>query len=445
MKNKVKKQLIESDPNGNKGNAWVGLLVLLVLMISLGLALVTETISTITQSKKANQVVVAQALCDAGIEKAFWKLNQTGGGYTGENNLNLTTGIVDITITNIDQENKLAEATAYVPSKTNPKVTRKVRAKISAEFNDTDVSFHYGVQVGGLGVTMTNNAKIHGNVYTDGSINGSNGSQIIGDAFVSGAGNRIYGLEVTGNSHAHTLQNVDADGDAYYYSSSTLINTNVRGTKHPGSPDPQPVGLPISQASIDTWESWAEAGGTFNGNKTISGTQTTLGPLKINGNLTVTNGGTLTLTGVLWVTGNISFSNNAIIKLAPTFGASSSMIIADSPTNKATYGKITVSNNVSVQGSGNPKSYIMLLSTNTGSTTGNPAINVGNNSTAVVYYATVGMIKISNNAHLRAVSGGGLYLANNAEVQYDSGLADANFSGGPGGSWQITEWQIVSN
>lgn len=436
------KSILNKFKENKTGNAWVGLLVLLVFLITLGLALITEIVGTITQSKRAEQIVVAQALADAGIEKAFWKLNQTGGSYIGEDDLTLSTGVIDITVTNIDSENKMVEATAYVPTKENPKATRKVQAKISAEFNESSVSFHYGIQVGGLGVTMSNNSSVIGNVYVDHDIACGNNSTITGDAFVSGIGHKINNCKVSNNAKADSVLSSTITGNLYY-STSKAGSSAAQFIQIPQNELPPTVGMPISQSTIDSWEAWAEEGGTFVGNKTISGTQETLGPLKIDGNLTVTNGATLTVAGVLWVTGNISFSNNAIIKLASFYGPNSGMIIADHPTDKATYGKVTVSNNVTIQGSGNSKSYIMVVSTNTGSTTSNPAINVGNNSTAVVYYATTGMVEVSNNAKLRAVSGGGLHLSNGAQIQYDSGLADANFSGGPGGSWQVTEWQIV--
>jgi hypothetical protein len=414
--------------NFKKGNAWVGILILLTFLTTLGLALISEVVGTIVASKRSGQTQSAQALCDAGIEKAIWKLNDSGSGYVGESNINMGTGTLDIAVTNIDQENKEILATAYLPNKTNPKTTRQVKAKISVDLNETSVSFRYGVQVGNLGLTMGSNGKVIGNVYVDGTITGG---QVTGDAISSGPSGLISGTQVSNDAKAHTITSSTIGRDAYY---THISGGTVGRTRYSGSPDTQTVGLPISQTTIDQWEAWALEGGTYNGNYTLTnGASATLGPKKINGDLT----------GVIWVTGNINFSNNANIKLAPSFGANSGIIIADHPTNKTTYGKIYVSNNANMQGSGNPKSYIMALSTNTGSTTSNPAISVGNNSTAVVYYSTTGMIEISNNAHLRAVSGAGLYLANNAEVTYDSGLADSNFSGGPGGSWVLKEWQIV--
>lgn len=422
-----------------QGSAWAGVVILIFFIVSVGLALTSDVTGTLAKAKRANQAAVAQTLAEAGIEKAVWRVN-SNSGYIGESNLGLPTGTVDIVVENVDQVNKFVTATAFVPSKADPKVTRKVRVKLFADIHSSNVSFHYGVQVGSLGVIMSNNSKINGNVYTDGSIIGGNGSEISGDAIVSGAANQIEGVRIGNDIRAHLIKSCTIVRDAYY---AVLQNSSVGRTKYPNSPDPAPAGLPLAQTTIDQWELWAANGGIYNGDYTLNGTSASLGPKKINGNLTVINGASLTITGTIWVTGNIVFENNSIIKLAPSFGPASSMIIADSETNKASYGKVTVSNNVIMQGSGNASSYIMIVSTNTGQTITDPAIKAGNNSSAVVYYTTTGMIEVANNASLRALSGGGLHLSNGAQINYDSGLADANFSGGPGGSWRVKEWQVL--
>ena len=433
-----------------RGNAWVGIIMLLVFLTTLGLALVSNAVLTITQSKKASQVLVAQSLCDAGIEKAVFKLNDTGSGYTGETDLDMETGIVDIEVISLGADSKDVYVTAYIPNKSNPKTERQARARIAATSNETGLAFNYAVQVGSAGVTMSNNAILNGNLYASGNLACQNNAQITGDAFLSknitGVYGNISGCRIGGNAEAYNVTGSTIGGWAKYVGAktgTTATGTITQITQAQLDIDVPLVALPITQNTIDSWKLWAEAGGTYNGNYTVDGTSRTLGPQKIDGDFTVTNGGILTITGVLWVTGNLSFSNNAIIRLDPSYGPNSGMIVVDNPTDPANKGKIDVYNNVVIEGSGNPSSYIMLLSTNTGATTANPAIDVGNNSTAVVYYATEGMIEVSNNAVLRAVSGGGLYLSNGAQVQYDSGLASANFSGGPGGSWEVIEWQIL--
>lgn len=428
-----------------RGSAWVGILIMLVFVITLGLALMTEAVTTITQSRRAKDTLVAQSLCDAGIEKAMWKLNQTSGGYTGENGqskISLETGDLEIFIQPIDNENKEVRAIAYIPSYTNQKVRREVRAKLSAEFNESNASFHYGIQAGSLGIDIRNNATVNGNVYVDGNVtcSSNNSSLISGDAYASGAGRIISGCKIGNDAKADYVTNSKVTRNLYYSTSKTG-STYADAYQITQSELPPSQAFPINQTMIDQWKGWAEAGGTT-GSVTVNGTQT-LGPKKIDGNLVVNGGATLTISGILWVTGNITIYNNSTVKLAPSYGVNSGMIFADHPTDKATYGKITVENGATIQGSGNPSSYIMALTTNTKSTTADPAISVANGSTAIVYYATTGMVEVKNTAHLKAITGGGLYLWNNAIVDYDSGLADANFSAGPGGSWQIKEWQII--
>jgi hypothetical protein len=404
---------------------------------------------TIIQAKRSARIQVAQALCDAGIERAIWRLNN-GEVYIGENNLVLPTGMIDIAVTG-DLDSKEILATAYVPNKEDTKRTeRTVRAKLAAERNEGNFAFHYGIQVGETGLIMSNNSMVVGNVYSGGSIEGGNGAYILGDAYVSGDGNRINNVRIgcpstmsapcplggiAGDAHVHTIVGSYIYGDAYYSTNANLVSSTVVGTKYENSPSPEPLELPISDLSISTWKTWAESGGTYSGNYTFSanGAIVDLGPYKIDGNLTITNGATLNLTGVLWVTGKVTFSQNAIIKLASNFGPKSGLIIAD--------GQIYTENNVIMKGSGDPASYIMMAST-TGT---EPAIDVSNNSSSVVYYAGNGYIDVANNAHIRSLSAKGIRLKNGAIVEYDVGLANSNFSAGPGGSWKLKEWQVVYN
>ena len=88
-------------------------------------------------------------------------------------------------------------------------------------------------------------------------------------------------------------------------------------------------------------------------------------------------------------------------------------------------------------GSGTEGSYVLVLTTNPSLDTASPAMTLSNNSDNSIFYASDGMISVSNNAVLKEVTAFKLYLQNNASVQYESGLADVNFSSGPGGSWVL--------
>ena len=229
-----------------------------------------------------------------------------------------------------------------------------------------------------------------------------------------------------GDVNAYTATGVTANGNLYCKSGSGNNKSCNTSQALPSS-----TGFPISDGQITEWKNAASDGGTYNGNYTINSTSASLGPIKINGNLTVTNNGVLTVTGTIWVTGTISFSNNATVKLSSGYGSSSGMIISD--------GAQTLSNNVVFQGSGTSGSYIMTLSTSSSSS----AISISNNARAVIAYAPNGTIAFSNNAGAKEAVAKTISLGNNAVITYDSGLASVDFISGPSGSWAISSWNEV--
>lgn len=439
------------------GSMWVGIIVLLIFILALGLALVTDSLATSIQSKRLADIHVAQALGDAGIERAIWKLNENIN-YPGEQNLSLPTGEFDISVSGgsgLDYRD--IEVTAYVPNKATVQagrgVSRKVRAKLTAEPRESSVAFNYAVQAGPLGITMDNNAILNGNVYSSGNLNCGPNAQVNGDVFLSsspnGSATAINGCRISRNVRAHTATQSRIDGWLRHVgltTGTTVVGTRTQITKPQHDTDVPLVNLPISQLTIESWQAWATEGGTWAGNYTLNGQSARLGPIVIEGNLNLNSGSSIVLAGVVWVKGNINIQPNSSIRLDPSFGPKSGIIIADNPINRSGSGWISVENNVNIEGSSPtlfPGSHIMMLSTNTRTSVDPPAIFAGNNSRAVVYYTTDGMITVRNNARLRAVSGGGLHLNNNAVLDYDIGLASATFSGGPGGAWKLREWQVV--
>ncbi len=82
----------------------------------------------------------------------------------------------------------------------------------------------------------------------------------------------------------------------------------------------------------------------------------------------------------------------------------------------------------------------MALSTNNSQTA---AIDVSNNAASLILAATQGFIHINNNGSANTLAGYGLSLANNATVTYTTGLANVQFSAGPGASFQVHGWKEV--
>ncbi|MDP2671170.1 MAG: choice-of-anchor R domain-containing protein [bacterium] len=250
------------------------------------------------------------------------------------------------------------------------------------------------------------------------------------------------GTSGVGDAHAHVITDSTITGSVYCQSGSG--NNKVCDTSQP---DPTPQNLPISQANIDDWQAEAAAGGTLSGNYTLdNGAVGSLGPTVITGDLNLSNNVTFTMTGTIWVQGKINLENNVTMKLDPGYGSSGGILLAS--------GYINLVNNAIFQGSGDPNSYFLLLTTNdcvgSGSPTGltctgsNSAMDVSNNVGSVILYSSRGQINLANNAEAKEVNGYKVFLSNNATINYQSGLANANFSSGPGGGYNISNWIEIS-
>ncbi len=396
-------------------------LIFLGIFVTAGSAYL-NSITASTRSARYNVATTqALALAEAGIDEAISQLNQNAS-YTGESNVSLGAGVYSVAVSDVNTNTKRLIATGTVPTLANPLVVKTITAL--ANINTSIVSFRYGAQVGAGGLAMNNNAQVTGNLYANGSVTGS--GIITGDATAAGA-STISGVTVQGTARAHTLSNCHVNVDAYY---QTISNCPVTGTKYPGSADMPTASMPISDAQIAAWETIATAGGVTAGPYTVSGTPT-IGPQKINGNLTIN--GTLKLGGVVWVKGNILFGNNSGLTVSATTGNEGAILIADVPGSESTLGTASLSNNMTVSGNGSSGSYPMVLSTNSG----NNAISLSNNAQSVILYASRGTIQVSNNASANQITGYGLSLSNNAFVTYVSGLQSQSFYNGPGGSWTI--------
>ncbi len=251
----------------------------------------------------------------------------------------------------------------------------------------------------------------------------------------------LIGTGSTGDARAHTVNNSTIAGTNYCQTGSG--NNKACNTSQA---DPTPQNFAISDANINQWKTEAEAGGVVSGNYTLNnGATASLGPTKITGNMVLDNNVTLTITGTVWVQGTITLSNNVIVKLDAGYGANGGVMLSD--------GYINLSNNTTFQGSGQAGSYFLLISTNdcngTNSPTGqtctssNSAINVGNNVGAAVIYGSRGQVDVANNGGAKEITGYGIELENNATVTYESGLANTNFSSGPGGGFNINSWKEI--
>jgi len=260
---------------------------------------------------------------------------------------------------------------------------------------------------------------------------------------------QIKGTWVGVDAHANTIIDSNITQDAYY---QVIENSAVYGTSYPGSPDPATKDLPISYAQIQEWEKAAccDTGTGCKAECVYSGNYnppdgSSLGPIKIGGDLTFPSNGTVTIEGPVWVTGKILAENNVTIKLKEGLTAGYP-IIADNPSDQAGFGQINFNNNVITQDS-SAGGKLLIVATNKSSSLSNPAIwlynNVNKDLPQSIIFSLQGLIKIENNAKFKEITGFEIYLANNAEIVYEEGLINAGFSSGPGAGWDVTSWKEI--
>ncbi len=384
----------------------------------------------------------ALQLAQAGIDKAIRCLNSAteescgannyGVNYIGETNTAVGTGTFTVAISGTGNNRTLTSTGTTIEG-----VTARVKIdSTTIPDGDDGLVFTYALQVGQDGAYVANNATVNGTVYSNGAITcGANG-RINGDAYSALSDGSISGCLVDYDAHADRILNSNILRNAYFRADpADITGSTVSGTRYTSQTTPAQSTIP--ELDLTFWQTSAEAGGTNNGNLTPAN-GTTIGPLKIVGNLLIEGDDVITLAGPIWVTGNITIENGATIQLASSFGANGSVILADHPTDKATYGKISVENNAIINGSGNALSHVLMVSTNTSTSDTEPAIELGNNAEGAIFYATNGSIRVQNNAVVKSVVGRRLYLNQNAAVTYvQSEMIGTNFSNSPGGSWRL--------
>ena len=401
------------------------LILSVALIIGLGLSFLSfNSLANIQHRIKSTQSYYA---AEAGLEDSLLRL-KTGLNYLDSNTLAVGDSTTDIEIAGLIGGSRTIVATADTDSR-----IRKVSATLT--INTDQVSFFYGAQAGDGGILMGNNSRIEGNVFSNGSIVASGGGsgEITDTATVAGNGNKIEDINVGGDAYTHTCTDSNITGDLNYVSGGSIQNCTYGTLVDIGPNEILPADLPIPSEKIIEWKNEGIAGGTFSGDYILAGGETeSLGPIQVTGNMTLDNNSTVNITGLIYVQGNLTIDNNSTLELDNTYGALSGIIVVD--------GRITIQNGAVLQGSGVEGSYLLLLSTNNSTDIASPAIDVKNNAAGAIFYASDGLIHLSNNINIREATGYMLSLDNNAVVSYESGLENANFTSGPGGSWQVENW-----
>ncbi|HEY0964704.1 MAG TPA: hypothetical protein VGE31_02820, partial [Candidatus Paceibacterota bacterium] len=112
-----------------------------------------------------------------------------------------------------------------------------------------------------------------------------------------------------------------------------------------------------------------------------------------------------------------------------------------------TDGKVSLGGSGFVGGNGLANSYLLLVTTSTCPTgagcSGDNAIELVGATNSVILNAQKGFVEFGGSAAANQVTAYGIVMPGAATVNYLSGIADVNFSSGPGGSWSIDSWQEI--
>ncbi len=235
------------------------------------------------------------------------------------------------------------------------------------------------------------------------------------------------GVTIGGDAHANTLKDLTVTGGAYYQ----IIDNVTAGSLHPGSEDPEPKVMPVSDANISQWKQEAETAGVFTGN--ITNCPAGVLPAgKYIGDLIISHDKkcTITVQSPIWITGTLNLDNNNVIKLDSSWGSSSGVIVAD--------GIIELDNKNKVLGSGTAGSVLVLLSTYDSRVNNNIAIHLKNDGNSGVIYAGNGKIEVGNGNQIKEATGWRIKLKENTIVTYEQGMAGLFFTG-PGGAYSLVK------
>jgi len=423
-------------------------ILVLVVMTSIAISITALTIGEQKISKDIARTNQAYYAAEAGVEDALLRLTK---GKKKSSPYTLAVGSASVITT-------ISEGVGGVATITSEgSIANRIRkVQIECIISTDKIGFNWGAQVGDGGMEMGNKSRVMGNVFSNGSVIGASGAAdkgiIDNSIVVAHNGNKIKNLSVGDNAKVHTCES----------SSIGKTLTYVSGGSLPGSPGDCTAGvliesqpeeieseaLPISQDQIEEWKAEAAVSSVNTDHVTIGSGTNFLGPIQIGTesqprNLTINNDfkkDNFYLTGTVYVTGNIILNQNSTMKLNSSYGCSSGVIIA--------HGTILVENGTVLDGSGQlyegqKCSYLLVLSDRYEHSEASPVINVRNNASGAIFYTNDGWIYLKNGMKASEITGYGVKIENGAIVQYEFGLQNASFTGGPGGGWQVASWKEI--
>lgn len=377
----------------NQGSTLAMFVIVLSVLTTILLAVASASLYNKVSIERAYNNAMALNIAEAGVEKAIWEFKQ-GLSYTGETgNTNISGGEFDVQVTDIDTSNKYITATAYVPSKADPKFKKSVKVKLTAQPSNTDISFGYAMQAGNGGMYIGGSSEIEGSLYSNAHIS------------------------VTGSAEVHDPGNAWAVG-------AISDGGRIKGTKYPGSPP-----NPLPTIDLDAWRDLARSGGTISGSYNIP--PGNFGPKEITGSASFSGSGTVNIKGPIYIKGSLTIAGGGNWNLDDSLGSGGTVIIVD--------GSVNIAGGTHF----NPNSaggYLAIIAAGSGSQLSYAGSATGEK---IALFAPNGTIYIAGSGRVVAMMGRTLNIYGSGKIEYEEGTPVISFPGAPGGAWQVKEWQEI--
>ncbi len=176
-----------------RGSLLIMAIILLLAVSSIVITLFERSTQNISVTSRRINDPVTTSIAESGIEKAVYCLNNVAvvapdcprdgtGKYIGETNVADGKGAYTSSVSTIGQLTTITVTATTSGIGGGSSKTIEATLTQAASINP---AFQFGVQTGEGGIVMDNNSSVIGNVYTNGSITGGNGSTVTGDAILT--------------------------------------------------------------------------------------------------------------------------------------------------------------------------------------------------------------------------------------------------------------------
>ena len=388
------------------GSIFVIAIVFLLFVMIFSVAIFTNVANFSRFGSNQTRQEQAVNLVEAGIDYAIWQINQNpdylSGGAIEQKDFG--PGTFEISVDHGSPgDNKKIKVLGYIPAWPSFNIKATAQVEITNASSTTEpVNLLYAIHSGD----------------SNSELRISSSSQIVGDVHsnytICTIDNCPATPTVTINGNVSAVDNI-ADG----------VNVAAPYTKTEGAPF-----VPLPSINHYDWVNEADAG-TNMGTTNWDGGPRELGPAKITGNLTLSNKIDLTLNGPVHITGNLILNggtggNMAKIRLNEALGSQGTAIVVDGSMGTFSTGG-TFKNVTIYPTSSNPKGFLFLVSTKTGTTSElMPAENVQGH--AVYLSRGNAYISVYSTTNLTGALIGGR-IGTGGAITYDDDLAEFSSSG----------------